>query len=247
MRLNKFLAEAGVASRRKSDELIEQGRVEVNGKTVTRLGTEIDPEKDEIRVDGEKIKPAKKVYFMLNKPKGVVATTSDERGRPTVVELIKTNQKIFPVGRLDFNTTGLLLLTNDGEFSNRLTHPRNKFERVYLAKINYPLKEKDINRFLKGIFVDGRKSRFTKVEFLHETNRTKVIVGTVEGRNHFVKKMFETLGYKVLELHRESFGNFTLGGLKIGEYRELTKEEIDKIMSGKKRKGNLRRSKESLR
>ncbi len=236
MRLNKFLAEAGVASRRKSDELIEQGRVEVNGKTVTKLGTEIDPEKDEVRVDGEKIKPAKKVYFMLNKPKGVVATTSDERGRPTVVELIKTNQKIFPVGRLDFNTTGLLLLTNDGEFSNKLTHPRNKFERVYLAKINYPLKEKDVNRFLKGIFVDGRKSRFTKVEFLHESNHTKVIVGTVEGRNHFVKKMFETLGYKVLELHRESFGNFTLDGLRIGEYRELTKEEIDKIMSGKKGK-----------
>ena len=241
MRLNKFLAEAGVASRRKSDELIEQGRVEVNGKTVTKLGTEIEPEKDEVRVDGEKIKPAKKVYYMLNKPKGVVATTSDERGRTTVVELIKTNQKIFPVGRLDFNTTGLLLLTNDGEFSNRLTHPRNKFERVYLAKINYPLKEKDINRFLKGIFVDGRKSRFTKVEFLHESNRTKVIVGTVEGRNHFVKKMFETLGYKVLELHRESFGNFTLDGLKIGEYRELTKEEIDKIMSGKKGKGKSKK------
>ncbi len=241
MRLNKFLAEAGVASRRKADELIEQGRVDVNGKTVTKLGTEIDPEKDEVRVDGEKIKPAKKVYYMLNKPKGVVATTSDERGRTTVVELIKTNQKIFPVGRLDFNTTGLLLLTNDGEFSNRLTHPRNKFERVYLAKINYPLKEKDINRFLKGIFVDGRKSRFTKVEFLHESNRTKVIVGTVEGRNHFVKKMFETLGYKVLELHRESFGNFTLDGLKIGEYRELTKEEIDKIMSGKKGKGKSKK------
>ncbi len=239
MRLNKFLAEAGIASRRKADELIEQGRVDVNGKTVIKLGTEIDPEKDEIFVDGERVKPARKVYFMLNKPKGTVATTSDERGRPTVVELIKTNQKIFPVGRLDFNTTGLLLLTNDGEFANKLTHPSNKFERVYYAKINYPLKEKDVNRFLKGIFVDGRKSRFTKVEFLHESNRTKVFVGTVEGRNHFVKKMFETLGYKVLELHRESFGNFTLGGLRVGEYRELSKDEIEKTMkraTHKKRK-----------
>ncbi len=237
MRLNKFLSEAGVASRRKADELISQGRVMVNGKTVTKLGIDIDPENDKVTVDGEKVKPARKVYFMLNKPKGVVATTSDERGRPTVVDLIITNYKIFPVGRLDFNTTGLLLLTNDGEFANKLTHPRNKFERIYIAKINLPLQDKDVNRFLKGIFVDGRKSRFTKVEFLHKTNRKKVIVGTVEGRNHFVKKMFETLGYKVLELHRESFGNFTLGNLKTGEYRKLTKEEIEETI---KRKQNAK-------
>ncbi len=230
MRLNKFLAESGIASRRKSDELIKQKRVDVNGKTVDQLGVEIDPGKDKVYVDGERVKPESKVYFMLNKPKGYVTTTSDERGRRTVVELIKTNKHIFPVGRLDYNTTGILLLTNDGEFANKLTHPRNKYERIYIAKINRPIQEKDKHRLLTGIFVDKRKSKFTKLELLHETNKEKVVVGTVEGRNHFVKRMFETLGYKVLELQRISFGKFKLEGLRIGEYRELSKKEIEKLI-----------------
>ncbi len=230
MRLNKFLAESGIASRRKSDELISQGRVDVNGKTVSKLGLDIDPENDKIFVDGERVKPEQKVYFMLNKPKGYVTTTSDERRRKTVIELIKTNKHIFPVGRLDYNTTGILLLTNDGDFANKLTHPRNKVERIYVAKINRPVSDKDKHRLLTGIFVDRRKSKFTKFELLHETNPLKVVVGTVEGRNHFVKKMFETLGYKVLELHRASFGKFKLDNLRVGEYREMTKKEIEKLI-----------------
>ncbi len=231
MRLNKFLAESGVASRRKADELIVQGRVDVNLKTISELGYEIDETKDVVMVDGEKVKIEPKVYYLLNKPKGYVTTTSDERHRPTVVQLIKTNKAIFPVGRLDFNTTGILLLTNDGEFANKLTHPSFKAERIYTAKLNYDLDEKHVEKLLNGIMVDGRKSKFTICEVLGKNNRTKIKVGTLEGRNHFVKKMFETLGYKVLELNRESFGKFKLGTLPLGHYIELTKSEIDRIIS----------------
>jgi len=231
MRLNKFLAESGVASRRKADELIVQGRVDVNLKTISELGYEIDETKDVVMVDGEKVKIEPKVYYLLNKPKGYVTTTSDERHRPTVVQLIKTNKAIFPVGRLDFNTTGILLLTNDGDFANKLTHPSFKAERIYTAKLNYDLDEKHVEKLLNGIMVDGRKSKFTICEVLGKNNRTKIKVGTLEGRNHFVKKMFETLGYKVLELNRESFGKFKLGTLPLGHYIELTKSEIDRIIS----------------
>jgi 23S rRNA pseudouridine2605 synthase len=231
MRLNKFLAESGVASRRKADELIVQGRVDVNLKTISELGYEIDETKDVVMVDGEKVKIESKVYYILNKPKGYVTTTSDERHRPTVVQLIKTNKAIFPVGRLDFNTTGILLLTNDGEFANKLTHPSFKAERIYTAKLNYDLDEKHAEKLLNGIMIERRKSKFTICEVLGKNNKTKIKVGTLEGRNHFVKKMFETLGYKVLELNRESFGKFKLGTLPLGHYIELTKSEIDRIIS----------------
>lgn len=226
VRLNKYLSECGIASRRGSDELISQGRVQVNNKTVMNLGIKIDPSADRIKVDGELIRREKKVYYLMNKPRGVITSTKDERNRKTVVDLIKTREKIFPVGRLDYNTTGVLLLTNDGEFANSLIHPSNKIERVYTAVLNTDLLEKDKNKFLTGIYVDKRKSKFIKVEFPVAKNFNIVRVSTSEGRNHFVKNMFKTLGYEVQKLNRESLGKFHTKGLPLGSFRKLTKKEL---------------------
>lgn len=229
MRINKYLSECGVASRRKSEELITEGRISVNGQVVVDLGFKVDADKDVVAVDGEKIKFEKRVYFLLNKPKGFITSTEDEKQRRTVTELIKTDKKIFPVGRLDYNTTGLLLLTNDGDFSNKMTHPRNKFVRVYSASLDKNLDQKDREKLLKGILLDNRKSRFGSVDFNERKNYKKVTVTTVEGRNHFVKRMFSALGYNVKNLTRTSFGPFELGKIRQGEYIEIRKEEIEKI------------------
>lgn len=225
-RLNKYLSECGVASRRKSDELIEQGRVSVNGKIISEFGFQVDEQKDEIRVDGEKIRTERKVYFLLNKPKGTVTTTDDEKGRPTVLQLIRTKEKIFPVGRLDYNTTGLILLTNDGEFANFIMHPSNKIPREYRVKLSRPLSGEDKSRLEKGIILDDRKSKFTSIRIIDLKNSKKVEVKTVEGRNHFVKRMFMSLGYIVSDLTRLSFGTFVLDVANAGEYREISSAEI---------------------
>ncbi len=235
LRLNKYLASAGIASRRKSEEFILQGRVSVNGKVVTDLGRKIDPSKDTVSVDGETLKKETHVYFMLYKPRGVITSTKDEKRRRTVVDLINTSHTIFPVGRLDYNTTGLLFLTNDGDFANALTHPSNKIEREYLATLDKPLTKEDRERLVKGIILEGRRSRFQKIEFAEEKNFKKVRVTTVEGRNHFVKKMFDSLGYFVKKLKRESFGGMTLGKLNPGEYRALSSDEIKNLTMKKKR------------
>lgn len=229
VRLNKYLSECGIASRRGSDDLISQGRVQVNNKTVQSLGIKIDPSVDKIKVDGELIKREKKVYFLLNKPKGVITSTKDERNRKTVVDLIKTREKIFPVGRLDYNTTGVLLLTNDGEFANYIIHPRNKIERIYSAVLDKDLLEKDKSKLLAGIIVDKRKSRFIRVDYPASKNFKIVRVSTVEGRNHFVKKMFKALGYEVVKLNRESLGQFNAQGLAAGGFRKLTNKELSEF------------------
>lgn len=226
IRLNKFLSECGIASRRKSEELILQGRVSVNGNIVLDLATQIDTEKDIVHLDGEKIKSAHKVYFLLHKPKGFITSTSDEKDRRTVVELINTKEKIFPVGRLDFNTTGVLLLTNDGEFSNFITHPRNKIPREYIATLNKPLEEEDRLQLLKAITIEGKRGKFNEVTYTSPTNHKHVRVVTVEGRNHFVKNMFAALGYFVSRLERKSFGPFDIKMLPLGAYRELSPKEI---------------------
>ena len=158
-RLNKFLSESGVASRRKSEEFILEGRVTVNGKTVTELSFIVDEENDIVKVDGERLKPEKKVYFVLNKPKGYVTTTDDDKNRKTVTELVKSNQKIFPVGRLDYDTTGVLILTNDGDFTNFITHPSNRVPREYYVTLNKELREEDRQKLMKGITLDRRKSK----------------------------------------------------------------------------------------
>ncbi len=231
IRLNKYISECGVASRRKADELISEGRVSVNGKIVTKLGTKIDPEKDKVKIDGELVRWEKKVYYLLNKPKGVITSTKDEKNRTTVTELIKTNLKIFPVGRLDYNTTGVLLLTNDGEFANFLTHPRNKIEREYLVTLDKQLSKEDREKLLRGIIVNGKKGKFVSVNYTNKQSPKRVKVITVEGRNHFVKNMFAALGYTVKNLERSRFGKFKITGLKRGEYKKLDPKEIKNIMN----------------
>jgi len=229
VRLNKFLSESGVASRRKSDELIVQLRVMVNGKVIEAPGLSIDPTKDVVTVDGEKIKPQKKVYFLMNKPKGTITSTKDEKGRKTVLNYIKTNYKIFPVGRLDFNTTGLILLSNDGDFANLLLHPRNKIIRTYEVILEKELTEESAKRLLKGIYLDRRKSVFNSLEF-PKNSKKFVRVTTVEGRNHFVKRMFEGVGYFVKKLHRSNFGPFNIENLETGSYYQINAKIIDNFI-----------------
>ncbi len=227
-RLNKYIAESGITSRRKSDELILQGRVTVNSKIISELGYKVNSEQDKVMVDGEKVNPRRHIYFLLNKPAGVVTTTDDEKKRGTVVDLINVNEKIFPVGRLDYNTTGVLLLTNDGEFSNFLTHPRNKIPKEYEVKLDKALTVEHMEKLLKGIYIEGKKGVFAKI-FPLSSNKKSVVVTTFEGRNHFVKKMFDTLGYHVTGLNRKSFAGFT-ANVPPSSYRKLSKTEVEGVL-----------------
>ncbi|MHC1737377.1 MAG: pseudouridine synthase [Ignavibacteriaceae bacterium] len=228
VRLNSYIADCGVTSRRKADELIQQGRVTVNNKTITALGFKVNPEQDKVFVDGERINLQLPVYFLLNKPKGYVSTASDDRGRAAVVDLIKTNVKIYPVGRLDYDTTGVLILTNDGDFSQALAHPSNNIQREYDVKLDRMLTEEDEAKLLKGVFIEGVRGKFVSV--LYPTNNHKSpTVKTTEGRNHFVKNMFKTLGYTVTGLHRRSFGILNVKDMPEGSYRELTIREVQTI------------------
>lgn len=229
IRLNKFLADSGVASRRKAEEFILQGRVAVNGELIKELSFKVDSDKDTVSFDGENISPKRHIYFLLNKPRGVVTTTNDEKKRDTVTDLIKTNEKIFPVGRLDYNTTGVLLLTNDGEFSNLLTHPRNNVPRTYEVILDRPLEETDQDKLLKGVYIDGVRGKFKSMVFPKKSSRKRVNVVTVEGRNHFVKNMFKTLGYSVTALNRSAYGVF-ITDIPVGHYRTLAPEEIEKAI-----------------
>lgn len=228
IRLNKFIADSGITSRRKAEELILQGRVMVNGKTITDLSFKVNSDLDEVSLDGEKIKQESYVYYLMNKPKGVVTTTKDEKNRLAVTDLIKSNKKIFPVGRLDYNTTGVLLLTNDGNFSNYLTHPRNKIARVYEVHLDRTLDEENRKSLLKGVYIEGEKGTFTSVDFLKIKDRKKVLVTCTEGRNKFVKRMFAALGYTVKELNRLSFAGIK-ADIPQGKFRRLTNSEIKRL------------------
>ena len=228
IRLNKYIADSGVTSRRKAEELILQGRVTVNNKTVTTLAFTIDTEKDVVSVDGEKIKPEEHVYYLLNKPKGVITTTDDEKKRMTVTDLIKVKQKIFPVGRLDYNTTGVLILTNDGEFAQKLLHPRNNIIREYEVKLDKELSLEDEKTLLKGVFIEGTRGTFNTIKFGKKKDRKNIVVHCTEGRNHFVKKMFSTINYTVEKLHRSSFTGI-VPDIPIGSYRKLSNDEIQKL------------------
>jgi 23S rRNA pseudouridine2605 synthase len=227
-RINKFLASCGVASRRKAEELILEGRVTVNDRVVDQLSFQVGEGKDIVKVDGEKISIKKHLYILLNKPKGVVSTTSDEKKRKTVVDIINGKKTIYPVGRLDYNTTGVLILTNDGDFSSLLTHPGNMVPREYEVRLDKPLENADRERLLNGILLDNRQSTFIRLTYPEKTNRKYVLAVSVEGRNHFVKRMFGALGYNVLSLNRKSFAGIN-ADIPQGSFRELSQEEIKKV------------------
>lgn len=226
VRLNKMLADAGVASRRKADELISQGAVKVNGKVVTTLGTKVQPD-DFITVNGNPIpKIDKKVYFVLNKPKDVIVSTEDEKDRTTVMDLIKTSYRIFPVGRLDRNTTGALLLTNDGELAHRLLHPSYQIPRTYVALLDKELKQTDAEQIANGVELeDGKTSPCDVV--INPKNPRKVIITLFEGRNHEVKRIFSHFNYKVKQLDRKVFAGISVQRLERGKYRVLSKKEVN--------------------
>lgn len=227
MRINKYLAESGVASRRASDTLIEERRVLINGKTAT-LGSEVE-DGDTVTVDGSIVRPVKKYsYYMLNKPKGYVTTVKDDKGRKTVMDLLpKKGDRLYPVGRLDYDTEGLLIITNDGELAQRLTHPVNEVPKTYVAKIEGVLTENMLARLRGGVEVDGVRTKKSAVRIVDETKtETKVSVTITEGRNRQVRKMFEAVGKEVIFLKRVKIGDLALRGLNRGEYRPLTKEEI---------------------
>jgi pseudouridine synthase len=226
-RLNKFISNAGVTARRKADELIFTGRVTVNMQTVTEPGTKINPEKDVVKVDGEKIKPQSEfIYVVLFKPRGYVTTTHDEKGRPTVMDLIGLNTRLYPIGRLDHDTDGVLLLTNDGEFSNMMMHPRHKVFKTYFAKLDKPIEEPDMKKLREGIIIDGRPTSRAKVRIIPNTADQNIWISIHEGRNRQVRRMLETLGYVVQRLKRVEYARIGLDGLKPGEWRYLSEEEL---------------------
>ena len=223
-RLQKVIAQAGIASRRKAEELIKDGKVKVNGEVITELGTKVK-ESDRVEVNNKPIEKENKEYYLLNKPRGVITTTSDEHGRKTVTELINTEARIYPVGRLDYDTTGAILLTNDGEFANILMHPSNKIDKVYLAKLEGIIKGEQINTLKNGVMLDDilvKASRVKLKKVNKESNTSMVEITIHEGKNHQVKRMFESVGFHVEKLTRERIDIFTINNLKSGEYRKLT-------------------------
>ncbi len=229
IRLNKYIADSGFTSRRKAEEFILQGRVSVNQKIITDLSFKVNDNNDEVFIDGEKIEPKKHLYYLLNKPRGVISTTNDERNRTTVVDLIKSKEKIYPVGRLDYNTTGVLFLTNDGEFKNILTHPTNNVPREYEVKLDKAFNIKDKEKLLKGIYIKNERAKFTKIIFPDKRNDKILEVTCVEGRNHFVKNMFGALGYRVVALNRKSFAGIK-ADIPFGSFRKLSNDEIKKVL-----------------
>lgn len=233
-RLQKVIANLGYCSRRKAEELISQGKVLVNDEIVLELGTKVS-KGDKIEVEGIILSNEKNYeYYLLNKPRGIVTTTSDEKGRKTVVDLVNTNTRIYPVGRLDYDTTGLLLLTNDGVLANGLMHPSNKIDKTYIAKVDGILTGYDVKRLRNGVVIDGRKTSkcFVKVRSIDKEKNTCIVELVIhEGRNHQVKKMIEFVGKKVIKLKREKFAIFDCSGLKYGEYRRLTNKEISILYS----------------
>ena len=229
-RLQKVIANLGYTSRRNAEQLISNGEVKVNGEVVKELGTKVKMD-DLIEVEGNVWDNSNKnyEYYLLYKPREVISSAKDEVGRKTVTDLITTSERIYPVGRLDYDTTGLILLTNDGVLTNKLTHPSSHIEKTYVAKVEGLVSGYAIKKLREGIIIDGRKTSKAKVKLKStdkKNNKSLVELTIHEGRNHQVRKMFEAVGYQVLKLKREKYANLDLRGLKPGEYRKLTNKEI---------------------
>ena len=226
MRLNKFLAWCGIASRRKADELIAEGHVKLNGKRITEMGTTVDESSDVVTVDGKRIEPIRnKVYILMNKPKGVITTAKDELGRKNVLDLIDIRERVFPVGRLDRNSEGLLLLTNDGEMANRLPHPRYKVTKTYRARLDRPVDPDDLEPLASGIELEDGKTAPARAHF-YADSPDRIELQIREGRKHQVRRMFEALGYEVKALKRTRFGPLNLKGVERGRWRLLSRTEV---------------------
>lgn len=228
MRLNRFMASSGVSSRRKADEMITLGKVRINGKVVTELGVQIRPYQDKITVDGMPISLKEKhLYILLNKPKDYITTVSDEKDRKTVMDLVDTHERVYPVGRLDRNTTGVLLMTNDGDLTERLTHPRYEIPRVYHANLDKPLTRGDAEKIAGGGVDIGRGNITSKVELdMSVRDGRDVLVTLREGKYHEVRRLFEVHGYEVEKLDRVAFAGITHKGMKRGESRVLNPKEV---------------------
>lgn len=247
-RLQKRIAEQSDYSRRKAEELIIEGKVSVNGKTIQELGYKVT-DKDKIEIEGVALNTNEKKYFILNKPEKCVSTVSDDKGRKTVIDFIKTKAKVYPIGRLDYDTTGILLLTNDGDFANLLMHPSSNIEKVYSAKIDGIMTLADIKELKQGVVIDGYKTKECRVKVRKVNNKsnTSIIeIGINEGRNHQVKKMFKALGFNVLKLDRIRYGILTIENLKRGESKELSKKDVSRLYVLANNKGN-RNGKEEKR
>lgn len=230
LRLNKYIANNSKFSRRDIDEYIVQGRVTVNGVTVTEPGHKIDLGNDKICLDGETVKQTSKwVYIAFYKPAKTITSMQDEMGRQTVMDYVNTKYNLFPVGRLDYDTTGLLLMTNDGDFANKLMHPNFKISKTYDVKLSKPLEEKHRQALMKGIMLMGKKTLPCQIKYKHNKNHAVITITLKEGRNRQVKKMFERFGYFIQKLHRAKYGNVPIGNLKIGAWRYLETKEIDDL------------------
>ena len=233
IRLQKFLAEAGIASRRKSEELITQGKIMLNGKIVTELGTKVNPVEDKIIYNGKEVKiKDEHVYILLNKPIGYVTTVKDQFQRDSVLDLVKVKQRLVPVGRLDMYTSGALILTNDGDFVYKVTHPKHEIEKTYTVTIKDLIKEDEVEILKNGVEIDGYKTKPAKVKILktdEEKNFSRLEIVIHEGKNRQIRKMCEAIGHKVLALHRSKIAGIGVKDIPLGKWRYLTKQEIEKI------------------
>ncbi len=235
-RLQKVIADYGYTSRRKAEKLIVEGKVKVNGSIIKELGTKVS-NNDTIEVEGNILEKSNKVYYLLNKPSGYITSVSDELGRKVVTDLIDSNERIYPIGRLDYDTTGLLLLTNDGELTNILMHPKNELEKTYVARVTGKITMDELYKIKKGLKIEDRVCEVKNIKikkYNKENDSTLVSVTIVEGRNHIVKKLFGSLGHKVVKLKRETYGFLTLDNLPLGRYRTLSLKEVKKLYNYKK-------------
>lgn len=234
MRLNKYMAQSGVAARRKCDELIAAGKVKVNGETVTQLGTMVDENKDDVQFDGKKLSLYPEfTYIVLNKPLETITSAEDQHRRQTVVELVESDKRIFPVGRLDYNTTGVILLTDDGDLTNQLLHPKFKKPKKYYVLLDKKIKQVDLHQLRNGIELDGKKTLPCKIKEIRIIDNCSLLeVELKEGRKRQIRLMFGAFNYTVEDLDRIEFAGITYKGLKQGQWRYLTKDEIDSLRDG---------------
>lgn len=237
IRLQKYMAEAGIASRRKAEELILEGKVKVNGKIVDELGIKIVPNKDIVEYNGKKVVLEKEyVYILLNKPIGYVTTVKDQFNRDSILDLVKTNKRIVPVGRLDMYTSGAIILTNDGEFVYKVTHPKHEIEKTYTVTIKGIVKNNEVEELKKGVKIEDYITKPAKVKILktdEEKNISRLEITIHEGKNRQVRKMCEAIGHKVLALHRSKIAGIGVKNLELGKWRYLTKNEVRKILNEK--------------